>query len=547
MIKTCRWLWIGVSLAGALLACATSPVRQPPNADVTVDFHAFGPKMPPEQVRQSPNADVTVDFTTTLPHGPSQWGSNVWWTDQDAVVWTESWDELGLTLARVPVFQAIVEPINDNADPAVVNPAGFLLDTPITFSGVTTRTLTYRAWFEALRDKPSIHVMLMFSYLPPWLTDNSPHSILPFPAAPYPPNDLAEYGEFVQMLLQYVVNDIGLPPERLLVEAMNEPDLNCGQDPTVPCFWQNWTMQDIADVVRVTHEAVQAVDPAIRLVGLAECCGTSVVRDLLDNYSEGDFLEGLSYHYYAPSGYNLNEALNRRAALASFGLPLYIDEYGSFQYLSEGAEGGLWHSWALPIFWRADLAPVQYPISEFPSHPEPYGRMGLYHDWRENWERKPAYWVYANFFQLVGNGQMISFTAPADLDVLATRRVITGEEQVALWVVNRGESPLVNSFAIHNLLAQYATLCVYNNLLGSSLVLTASLSGAPIVFTATLPASSSQTFLVVAGSNLASASHSMSALAGAAAPLTLYAPCPRPVLPPEQYLYLPLVIHRAAS
>ncbi|MCP4537259.1 MAG: hypothetical protein GY832_08935 [Chloroflexi bacterium] len=455
--------------------------------------------------------DLAADFDMVISTAPPAYGTNVWWTDSDAALWTARWAELGSSRVRLFVSHSVVEPENDNANPAVVDWSGFLFDTPISVPVVTTRTFTYNSWFDALRGQPDLDILIHFSYLAPWLTDNSPHSPLqiPIPAAPYPPNDLAEYREFVEATLRYLVDTVGFPAERIAIEAMNEPDLGCGVDAVTPCFWQNWTMADIADVVRVTHEAIQAVDTDITLVGLAECCGTSVVRDLLDNYTEGGYLEELSYHYYA-SGYNLDTALNRAAALAPYGLPIYLDEYGSRNYLSNGIDGALWHSWALATLWKAGIAPVQYPISEWMFLGEPYNSMGLFADWRGDWVREPSYWVHANFFHTVGGGDVISHTAPSGVDALAVRRVVTGGVQAAFWVVNRGDAALADqSFVLYNFPQQEATLHVYDNLTGAEPVLTATVSGSPflknghsdgtpLVFTATLPARSSRAFVLSA-------------------------------------------------
>ena len=111
--------------------------------------------------------DLAADFAVVVAAGPWAYGTNVWWTDEDATLWMERWDELGLTLARVPVPHALVEPVNDNEDPGVVSPDGFLLDTPISLPEVMTRTITYRPWFEALRDQPSVEVMISYTYLSP--------------------------------------------------------------------------------------------------------------------------------------------------------------------------------------------------------------------------------------------------------------------------------------------------------------------------------------------------------------------------------------------
>ena len=445
--------------------------------------------------------DVTADFAAITTVGPSAYGTNVWWTDEDAALWIERWTELSPSQVRVPVSHGLVEPENDNSNPNSINWDGFLFETPISVPVVMTRTFTYRAQFEALRDQPNLDVLLHFSYLAPWLTDNTPHFQLFFGVAPYPPNDLLEYREFVEAVLRYLVEEIGLHPSRISVEAMNEPDLGCGVDPVTPCFWDDWTMADVAAVVRATHEAIQTVDGRIRLIGLAECCGTNIVRDLLNNYPEGAYLDGLSYHYYA-GGYDLGPALGRALTLSGYGLPVDLDEYGSRQFLSEGIDGALWHSWALGTLWEAGIAPLQYPISEWPLMGEPYNSMGLFEDWRGDWVRKPSYWVYVDFFSHIGHSQVISLTAPAEIDALAWRRLFghsSGQAEVVLWFTNRTSITLTNqSLAVLNFITDTATLRTYDNLVGPSSVISTTVNGSPLVFTATVPAHSSRAFVLSA-------------------------------------------------
>lgn len=452
--------------------------------------------------------DVVADFDVVVSAGPAAYGTNVWWFDQDAALWTSRWAELKPSWVRLYVSHPIVEPENDDADPHHINWDGFHFDAPISVPVVMTRTMTYRDWFDALRDQPDVHVLIYFIYLAPWLTDNPSLPAIPFPAAPYPPNDVAEYREFIEATARFLVEQVGFPPERIAFEVMNEPDLVCGADPVVPCFWQNWTMNDIRDVVSVTYQATEEVAPAIALVGLAECHGTAIVRDLLDNDQEGAYLDGLSYHYYAP-GDSLGVALNRASELAPYGLPVYLDEYGSLQHRSEGVDGALWHSLALPVLWRAGIAPIQYSISEWPLLGEPYNSMGLFEDWRGGWTRKPSYWVHANFFRFVGGGEIISHTmTPDNLDVLVSRRVISDVAQAVFWTVNRETSPLPDiAFTLHNFPASQATLQVYDNLTGSTPLVTETLYGDALVFTTTLPALSSRTFVLSSDALTSSLDH----------------------------------------
>ena len=441
--------------------------------------------------------DFVADFDAVLTPPPPAYGTNLWWTDEEAELWASRWAELAPSMVRVPVLHGMIEPVNDNADPNMINWDGLLLDTPTSLPDIG-RTVTYHAWFQALYDQPDVNILLYFPYLAPWLTDNSPHPGSPIGFAPYPPNDLAEYREFVEAVLRYLVETMNFPPERITVEAMNEPDLSCGADPAVECFWENWTMSDIAAVTRATHEAIQAVDAEIPLLGLGECCGTSVVRNLLDNYPEGAYLDGLSYHYYAPSGFDLGPALSRATTLAPYDRPLYLTEYGSRQYRSEGTDGALWHSWALTTLWEARIAPLQHPISEWPLLGEPYNSMGLFKDWRGNWERKPAYWVYTNFSAHLRAAELISYSTSLQVDAIVGRRVTSeSQAQTVFWLTNRSSVALVNQqFAVYNFPAGQATLYVYDNLAGAEPVPVEALTGSPMTFSADLPARSSRTFVL---------------------------------------------------
>lgn len=441
---------------------------------------------------------LTLDLNAVSARPRLAYGTNIWWSDQDHQIWRERLAELRPLIVRVPILQSAIEPVNDNDDPNTTNPQGFLWDSAIDMPG-TGRTITYQKWFQALLEQPDLKVLIYVPYLAPWLSVNEAFADTPYAVAPFPPNDLDEYREFIEAMLRYLVDTLQFPAQRILVEAMNEPDLRCGADPVVPCFWENWSMTDIADVVRVTHEAIQAVDPRIELLGLAECCGTQLVRDLLDHYPEGDYLDGLTYHYYSPQDYDLQPVWDRANPLLSYGRDIYLDEYGSRQYLSEGQAGALWHSWALAELWNKGIAPLQFPISEWPLEGEPYSSMGLFKDWRGDWERKPSYWVYANFFEFVSKGEIVSHTAPSQLDVVTSRQVLADQVRATFWVVNRQDRAMRNlSFAVYGYPESEATLFIYDNLAGSTPISTTKVRGNPLVFEATLPAHSSRCFVLIA-------------------------------------------------
>jgi hypothetical protein len=123
--------------------------------------------------------------------------------------------------------------------------------------------------------------------------------------------------------------------------------------------------------------------------------------------------------------------------------------------------------------------------------------MGLFYDWTGNWERKPAYWVYANFYQLMAS-ETLALSGPSSVDVRAlATRTVSESPHVAFWVTNLSNSPLTEQrFVIQNFPTSQATLSVHDNLIGLTPTFTTTLGGAPLVFTQTIPARSSRTFVV---------------------------------------------------
>lgn len=379
--------------------------------------------------RPTPSAapDVVVDVAHPLADGPIPYGVNGWWTDQDAEMWRARYAELAPRIVRLPVMHGALEPVNDDDDPGHVRWAGFGFDQPIPWFG---RTITYRRWFETLRDL-DVTIMLHVPHLAGWLSANGDQGL----NSTYPPRSMEEYSEFLSATLTYLVEELDYPPERIILEPVNEPDLRCGQDPAVPCFWDRWTMEELVDVIHTARAAADAVDPAIRLVGLSTCCDPALVEELMRDHRGHTLLDGLTYHRYEP-GFDQGRAVAVGQRLADWGLPVYINEYGSPRFWSNGEEGALWHALALAQFWPAGIAPVEFSMSEIPGMHEGYNELGLLSDWEAGWVPKPAYAVYVSFFHHLGPTTPISVTAQQPLVVAAGRR---DEDGVALWVINASQ------------------------------------------------------------------------------------------------------------
>jgi hypothetical protein len=448
-------------------------------------------------------ADVDVDYGTVVGDPPSAHGTNGVSTIEDEAMWISRWQETSLGVIRIQIPQFFLEPVNDNADPDVVAWENFQFDTAIPIPPDLTRTVSFASAFNAMKET-GVTIQVNPVYVSGWLSSNPiPPDYMGFPGAAfstYPPNDLDEYQEYIYALLYYLVNTIEYPPERIMLDVINEPDLGCGADPVVPCFWDDWDMGDIVDVVQRSDAAVQAVDSRIRMVGLAECCGTSIVRDLMDDYNGAQYLSGLTYHRYV--GSDFSSGISRGNALQPYGLPVYCNEYGSSTYRSDGTNGALWHAYALPLMWSNQICPLQFPFSENPYSQDPYNSMGLMLDWTAGWARKPAYWVYANFYGNFPGKELVSASGDSGFDVLAARSPSGQDAELALWVSNRsGSSYPANTITIENFPAPSAEVLVFDNLSGTLPVDTITVSGSPLVLEYPISANSAFTFRLSAGTS----------------------------------------------
>jgi hypothetical protein len=433
--------------------------------------------------------DVVVDCAVRLADSPPAYGTNGWWTDEDADMWRARYAELSPQIVRLPLLHQFLEPVNDDDDPTHVRWDGFWFNRPISWFG---RTLTYRYWLETLRDL-DVTLMLYVPYLAGWLSANGDQGLY----STYPPQSLAEYHEFVRAALTFAVNEAGYPPERIILEPVNEPDLRCGQDPEVPCFWRDWAMDDLVAVMAEACRAADEVDERIRVVGLSECCGVELTRVFLEEYGGGECLEGLTYHRYV-YGEDFGDGLARGGKLQAYGKPVYLNEFGSTKYWSNGIEGALWHSATVPQLWEAGINIVQFPISEWPGT-RSYSHLGLFADWTGDWATKPAYWVYVNFYTHFGGTEIVSVTASPDTFVSAGRRAETGA--LAVWLTSATSAkgkPI--TFQIINWPANRAAVTVYDNLVGSDPVAAFDVAAqdwdGQLTFDYVVPAHSSFSFLL---------------------------------------------------
>lgn len=115
-------------------------------------------------VEEVPEADVTIECSEVVSQSQGEYGTNTWWSDQHATIWTNRWRELNINIIRIPVILGMLEPVNDNSDPNEINWNGFYFNNPVPWSTVT---ITWDNWIIALRDA-GVTIMLCTSYNAPW-------------------------------------------------------------------------------------------------------------------------------------------------------------------------------------------------------------------------------------------------------------------------------------------------------------------------------------------------------------------------------------------
>ena len=482
---------VEISATAAIESAAT--IEAAPTITATATLPLPAPTASPRPVAPLPTGEtfsiISIDYQNVTGQSPLEYGTNGWWTDQDADLWRARYAQLGGTLVRIPALQGMLEPQNDDDDPQHINWQGFMFDQPLPWFG---RTVTFRRQLAALNDE-QMTIMLYVPYLSGWLSANGDKKLF----STYPPNDLAEYREYLRALLTFVVDEAGYPPERVILEPVNEPDLGCGRDRNVSCFWENWQLEDLAAVMRAADDVAAAVDPAIRIVGVAECCGTELAERLVAEYDGQSWLDGFSYHRYIHN-FDFSDGLARGARLAAYGKLVYLNEYGNTRYWSNGPQGALWHALILPQIWRAGINPVQFPISEFPGSHEGYEQLGLFKDWENDWQLKPAYWVYSNFYRHFGGSELLSTTETPSLFILAGRKELAADgPMLAIWLVNKDrEAPTSLRFEAAGFPADAARVQVYDNLQGDQPVSALDAAGSPLSFELTLPPASSYLLVV---------------------------------------------------
>jgi len=277
---------------------------------------------------------------------------------------------------------------------------------------------------------------------------------------------MAEYEELIRTLLQYLIEDLGYAPDKIILEPVNEPDLQCGADAAVPCFWQYLEVSELAPVLESASKIANEVNPQIRIAGPTLSCQGDILNQLMTQHKAVNYLDILTFHSYEQGNSGLNLTLNRADQISSFGKPVYLDEYGNRGFWGNGIEGALWHSVSLGKFWEAGMSPIQFSMAEVPWMHAGYNDLGLFRNWKANWQIKPAYWVYVNFYNHFQNLELVSLTSPAEIPAIAGK---ADGQRLAIWITNINDTSFEETtIQVDNWEALNAQIQIFDNLSGSS-------------------------------------------------------------------------------
>jgi hypothetical protein len=449
------------------------------------------------EITPPPEGKITADWEQIVGSGPTYYGVEYGWIDQDRDLFLERYRLLGANTVRVQIDQEYFEMTNDNADPNVSN---INFDVTFPLDGQHGKTLTWRDMFSTLAAEfPTLHFQINIWLAAPWNAAN-PSGYLGLGGA-FPPRDYAEHREFIRELARWLVNTCGIAPDRLSFSFVNEPNLSA------------FFVGNQADLVRMaaeTRAALDAVSPRIQLMGLDEVHGTSWT-DAFYLHRPAGCCDAWTFHAYEHGIGPLWNALQSRVKhLAAYG-PVWATEFADTtngspdgQMDFSGREAALGFAEVVGRLWASGVdGVIHFRLAD--TYVDQLGGWtghGLFADGRGSKSRGtpyaiyPSFWVFSNLYNQLGGGQIIHTTAPAGLVVVGVRRTSISPPRLTLWVTNPAVRAFDATFEVANYPGSAATVDILDNLGGNTPIVTQAAQGTPLTFMVRIPQRSSYTVIV---------------------------------------------------
>lgn len=440
---------------------------------------------------------ICADWEQTVGPGPTYYGVEYGWVDQDRDLFLERYRLLHANVVRVQVDQEYLEMVNDNDDP---NASAIDFDVTMPLDVQRGKTLTYREMFSTLATEFSdVHFHINVWLAARW-NAAEPNGYLGLGGA-FPPLDYAEHREFVRELARWLVETCGIAPERLSFSFVNEPNLTS--------FFVG-TQADLVQMAAETRAALDEISPQIQMMGLDEVHGTGWTDAFYPQRPDG-CCDAWTFHAYERGIGPLWNALQTRTEhLSGYG-PVWATEFADTNNGSPDAQmdfstreaalgfaetaGRLWASGVDGIihFRLADTYVDQ--LGGWAGH-------GLFADWRgtksngEPYAIYPSFWVFANLYGQLGGGQIISTTTSSDLVVVGARRDDVLPSRLALWVTNSTDTAYTTTIQVTSFPTTTAQVAVLDNLSSNIPIETTVAEGTPLAFDVMIPECSSYTVVV---------------------------------------------------
>jgi hypothetical protein len=439
---------------------------------------------------------IYADWNQVIGSGPTYYGVEYGWIDQDSELFLERYRLLNPNALRVQVTQEYFEMVNDNDDPDY---SEIDFDVTFTLDAEEDKQLTYGEMLSTLAAEfPDMHFHINLWLAARW-NASDPDGYLGLGGA-FPPLDYAEHREFVREFARWLVDTCGIAPERLSFSFVNEPNL---------IFFFNGTQADLVQMAAETRAALDEISPLIQMMGLDEVHGTGWTDSFYTQRPAG-CCEAWTFHAYERGVGPLWTTMQTRIEhLNEYG-PVWATEFADTTNGSPDAQmdfstrqaalgfaevvGRLWGSGVDGVihFRLADMYVDQ--LGGWAGH-------GLFADWRgtksdgEPYAVYPAFWVFANLYGQLGGGEIVSVTAPSNLVAVGARRDDALPPRLALWMTNPTQTAYSATIEIASFPTTTAGVSVLDNLSGDTME-SLMVKGDPLVFAVLAPAHSSYTVVV---------------------------------------------------
>ena len=439
---------------------------------------------------------INVDYATVIGGGPEYYGVEYGWIDQDRDLYLDRYRRLHGNVVRVQILQELFEPVNDNNDPNH-SEIDFSLTVPINRQ--MGKTMTYESMFKSLAAEfPDMHFQINIWLCARW-NATKPDGYMGLGGA-FPPKDYAEHREFIRALARWLVVDCGIPPAHLSFTFINEANLKS--------FFAG-SLADLLQMAKETRRALDQVSPEIQMGGLDEVHGSQWTDEFYRQLPT--FCCNLwTFHVYERGLPSMWRALRKRTKCLSQYGQVWVTEFADVTNGSPDAkmdfstrEAALGFAELLGRMWPSGIdGIIHFRLSDtFTDRFGGWVGHGLFADARgthadgQAYEPFPVYWVFANMYRELGNGEIVKTTAPPDLIVVGARKGKPTEVQLALWLTNSTTETRPVTFRVSNFPTKTALIRIFDNLVSDKPVETEQINGEELGFQAKIPPKSSYLFV----------------------------------------------------